>query len=81
MRQEFFAAKRIESSSVPSWVIDWDTVFRMGHSPSKTVHRMQCTAWIAECPNLKTMSQSMTHDGATFQKIRGVFKAQMLFLK
>ena len=54
---------------VPLWVIDWDTVFRMGHSPTKTVHRMQCTAWIGECLNLKTLSQSMTHDDTDHHSI------------
>ena len=28
---------------------------------------MLCTAWIGECPNLKTVSQSMTHDGMFLQ--------------
>ena len=49
---------------VPSWVIDWDTVFRLGHSPIQAVHNMLCMAWAGECPNLKTVSQSMTHDGS-----------------
>ena len=48
---------------VPSWFIDWDAVFRLGHSPVQAVHSMLCTAWTGECPNLKTVSQSMTHDG------------------
>ena len=48
---------------VPSWVIYWDTFFRLGHSPVQAVHSMLCTAWIGECANLKTVSQSMIHDG------------------
>ena len=59
----FYEANLMKYNSTVVRVIDWDTVFRMGHSPTKTVHRMQCTAWIGECPNLKTLSQSMTHDG------------------
>ena len=55
---------------VPSWVLHWDTVFRLAHSPIQAVHNMLCTTLIGECPNLKTVSQSMTHDGIfqiTFQ--------------
>ena len=36
---------------------------RLGHSPIQAVHNMLCTALIGERPNLKTVSQSMTHDG------------------
>ena len=36
---------------------------RLGHSPIQAVHNMLCTAWIGGCPNLKTVSQSMTHNG------------------
>ena len=39
---------------IPSWVIDWDTVFRLGHSPIQAVHNMLCTAWIGGCPNINT---------------------------
>ena len=49
--------------AIPSWVIDWVTVFKLGHTPIKAVHSLLCNAWIGECPNLKTVSQSMTHDG------------------
>ena len=38
---------------LPSWVIDWDTVYRLGHSPIQAVHNMLCTAWIGKCPNLR----------------------------
>lgn len=48
---------------MPSWVIDWNTVFRWGHSTNQAIHRMWRTPWIGECPNLKTVVQSMTHDG------------------
>ena len=34
--------------------------------PTKTMHRMQCTAWIGECSILKTLSQSMTQDGKLY---------------
>ena len=54
---------KCSSFLVPSWVIDWDTVFKLGHSPVQAVQTMLCTAWIGECPNLKTVVQSMTHDG------------------
>ena len=34
----------------------------LGHSPIQAMQSMLCTAWIGECPHLKTVSQSMTHD-------------------
>ena len=51
---------------VRSWVIDWTTVFRLGHSPIQAVHHMQCTAWPGKWPNLKTVVQSMTHDSSWY---------------
>ena len=48
------------SASVSGTVkfLDWDAVFRLGHSPTQAVHGMSCIAWKGECPNLKTASQS-----------------------
>ena len=55
----------------------------MRHLPNKTLHRMQCSAGIGECPILKTLSQSMTHDGTfdkkKFQKLK--FSALKIFFK
>ena len=42
----------LKMHGLPSSVIDWDTVFRLGHTPIQAVHNMICTAWIGECPNL-----------------------------
>ena len=48
---------------IPSLVIDWETVFRLGHTPIQAVYSMICTAWTGECLTSATVSQSMTHDG------------------
>ena len=58
-----FFLKTCQGYIVPSWVIEWAPVFRLGLSPIQAVHYMWCTAWIGERPNLKTGAHSMTHDG------------------